>query len=162
MRRLLIPIILAAGLLPAPAYADTYTITLAESLFKGDGDASGGDVSGGGGFSGRLMVFFITEPGGRWSRRAPISGPFFSKPQPIASVEVKDLMPGASIVVESWESSFPDDLDSLDGSWNAHRRQGPKFASGNERSTYRSHLFRHISPPRDERPSTPIPQDASS
>ncbi len=113
MRRLLVPIILAAGLLTASAHADTYSITLAESLFEGDGGVSGGE--GAEGISGRLMVFFITEEGRRWSRRSPISGPFFSKPQPIASVEVKGLMPGASVVVENWESSFPDDLDSLDG-----------------------------------------------
>lgn len=115
MRRLLIPIILITSSLSAAAHADTYTITMAASLFEGDGEDSGGGESGGGGLSGRLMVFFITEQGRRWDRRSPISGPFFSKPQPIASVAVEDFMPGASVIVETWEASFPDDLDTLDG-----------------------------------------------
>jgi hypothetical protein len=83
--------------------------------------------------SGRLVLFFITESGGRWGRRQPVRGPFFDAPQPIASVEVSDLAPGGTIVIDGDAVSFPDSLESLEG---PVRVQALLDASTAERSAF--------------------------
>jgi len=65
--------------------------------------------------TGRLMLFFITEMDGRWWGRSPGTCPFWSPPQPIASVPVRDLAPGGAVEIDATSVSFPSSLDALDG-----------------------------------------------
>jgi hypothetical protein len=91
-------VLAAAG----PVRADAYTVTL---------DPAARDAPA----SGRLVLFFITEQGGRWDRRQPVRGPFFDAPQPIASVAVTDLAPGESVVIGDEAVAFPGSLRALEG-----------------------------------------------
>jgi hypothetical protein len=82
---------------------DNYVVTL---------DASASDAL----VSGRLVLFFVTGDGGRWGRRRPMDAPFFSNPQPIASMEVRDLAPGASVRLgEAPIAAVPRNLGALGG-----------------------------------------------
>ena len=85
-----------------PALADTYIITL-------DSAARSEPATG------RVILFFITEQGRRWTRREPIEAPFFESPQPIASIAVKDFKPGDSVQVDGSLPAFPQPLDKLSG-----------------------------------------------
>ena len=90
-------------LVPGTASADRYVITL---------DPAVADEP----VSGRLMLLFITESGGRWERISPMEdAPFFDPPQPIASVEVRDLKPGESVIVDGSVHAFPKPLSELSG-----------------------------------------------
>jgi hypothetical protein len=100
------------------ASADTYRITL---------DHGARDQSA----DGRVILFFITQSGGRWGQSDPIEAPFFTHPQPIASIEVKDFKPGDSVVIDSSTPAFPHSLDKLDG---AVRVQALLDADQTERS----------------------------
>ena len=64
---------------------------------------------------GRLILFFITQTSERWQRRTPISGPFWEKPQPVASVAVDNLRPGGTVTIDGAAPAFPGPLDELDG-----------------------------------------------
>jgi hypothetical protein len=85
-----------------PAAADAYRVTLDPSARQEAAE-------------GRLILFFVTETGGHWQRVAPVTGPFWDRPQPIASVEVQDLEPGGSVTIDGTAVAFPTSLDSLDG-----------------------------------------------
>ena len=87
------------------ARADSYVITLDPSAVRMRAEP----------VSGRLILFFITKRDGRLSRTDPIQGPFWNPPQPIASVEVRNLQPGGSVTIRQPEGSFPDSLETLDG-----------------------------------------------
>ncbi|MHC5024069.1 MAG: alpha/beta hydrolase [Planctomycetota bacterium] len=102
IQRLVSMIVLAAALCGIAA-ADTYVVTLDPEI-AGDPQAAG-----------RLILFFVTEEGGRWSRIEPRRGPFFGNPQPIASVPVTGLEPGGRVVVDGDAVAFPASIDALDG-----------------------------------------------
>ena len=85
-----------------PAAADTYRVTLDPSVRREPAD-------------GRLILFFVTETGGRWDHIAPETGPFWERPQPIASVAVSGLEPGGFVTIDGTAIAFPTSLDSLDG-----------------------------------------------
>lgn len=89
--------------LAASASADTYTVTFPTAVT--DRPPA----------TGRVILFFITETGPRWSRGRPVHGPFFSKPQPIASVAVENFKPGESVTLDGTTFAFPDSLDTLEG-----------------------------------------------
>jgi len=82
--------------------ADTYTVTL-------DAEARSQAATG------RVVLFFITETQGRWADVKPIDGPFFTNPQPICSVAVKDFKPGDSVNVTNDAFCAGGPLDSLRG-----------------------------------------------
>jgi pimeloyl-ACP methyl ester carboxylesterase len=64
--------------------------------------------------SGRLIIFFVTESGGRWNDVAPVQGPFFSLPQPIASTEIVDLGAGETIEIPSADfATFPSGIHEI-------------------------------------------------
>ncbi|MHC4976037.1 MAG: alpha/beta hydrolase-fold protein [Planctomycetota bacterium] len=83
---------------------DVYRVRFGEDVLAGATD-------------GRLRIFFVTEDGARWERADPLDGPFFSAPQPIASIALKDVEPGQTIdLFTRHMDSFPADLEALDGS----------------------------------------------
>jgi len=65
--------------------------------------------------TGRIVLFFIIREGPGWDERSPLEAPFFRDPQPIASVAVKDLQPGGSVVIDERAVAFPASVDLLDG-----------------------------------------------
>jgi hypothetical protein len=50
-----------------------------------------------------------------WTNDLPIDGPFLERPQPIASVAVKDFKPGEIATVDGSSLAWPASLDRLDG-----------------------------------------------
>src|SRR4030095_2587235 len=102
-RHFVLTTMLAVLNLPATfAGADTYTITL-------DAAARADPATG------RVILFFVTQSGAQWARTEPRDAPFFSVPQPIASIEVRDLKPGDSVTIDGQTAAFPASLDALDG-----------------------------------------------
>ncbi|MHC4415909.1 MAG: alpha/beta hydrolase [Planctomycetota bacterium] len=99
-----------AGLVLAlngPLSADTYVVRLDPSV--------AGPVAPDETVRGRLILFFVTQTSGRWQWVDPIRGPFWHRPQPIASIEVGALPPGGSVTIDGRAVAFPDSLDTLDG-----------------------------------------------
>jgi hypothetical protein len=96
---------LASVIAPAAfARADTYTITLDESLV------------GTPPIAGRVVVFFISDAAADLAGSRPLDGPFFENPQPIASMAVASLASGESITLHASNCvSFPNSIDSLEG-----------------------------------------------
>ncbi len=80
---------------------DSITVTVAGDLQAGLRERP---------LTGRLIVYFITESDRRWSMRQPLRGPWFDKPQPIASMSI-----------EKWDTSQPIVLSDS----NAARFGGP-------------------------------------
>jgi S-formylglutathione hydrolase FrmB len=111
--RLIAPVVLAA-----PAAADSYRVTL-------DPAARSEPATG------RIVLYFITEKGGYWQRVEPSAGPFFQKPQPIASIGVRDFRPGDTVVVDGSSPAAPESIDRLGG---AIRVQAVLDADRTERS----------------------------
>src|SRR5688572_4107064 len=104
IRRILLwvaPAVALAGC-PLASVADTYTVTLDPQLRCGPK-------------TGRVILFFITETGPEWDSIAPMEGPFFGSPQPIASATAENLHPGDSVVLTGQSLAFPGSLDHLDG-----------------------------------------------
>lgn len=66
--------------------------------------------------SGRLILFFAREDSRSRRRARPINGPFFSNPQPIASMAISDWTPGTSIEFED-QAAWPVPLSQLDGDY---------------------------------------------
>jgi hypothetical protein len=100
--RLTIVAAAAALALHAHAGGDTYRVTLDPAARMEPA-------------SGRIVLYFITERGGPWERIEPIRGPFFEKPQPIASIEVRAFGPGDTAVIDSAAAAAPGPLDALSG-----------------------------------------------
>lgn len=98
------PAVFLLALLTAafPASADIYIISFDKSVREQSA-------------TGRIMLFFITESGRYWDRQRPIDGPFFEKPQPIASIGVSDLQPGQEARIDTSIFSFPQPLSELQG-----------------------------------------------
>ncbi len=99
-----------AAALPTKPESDRYVITLAPEVAK--------QLGGGEAGPGRLLLFLIREGtlGGRRLQRAqPMDAPFYTDPQPLASVEVANLKEGEPIVVDGASLAWPTSLDALDG-----------------------------------------------
>lgn len=95
--------LLAALLCAAAARADTIRVLIDNGLVSAP-------------VTGRLVVFFITETGERWERTDPARGPFFSDPQPIASIPVENLRPGVPFNLDTaFMTTFPLDFTRLEG-----------------------------------------------
>jgi hypothetical protein len=82
--------------------SDQYIITL-------DADARAEPATG------RVILFFIDEAEDQQPHRPPAGGPWWDPPQPIASIAVADLAPGASVVIDGSAVGFPGPLNDLDG-----------------------------------------------
>jgi hypothetical protein len=69
--------------------------------------------------SGRIVLFFMTpNPNANrreWPNDLPIDGPFFERPQPIASQAVVNFKPGDVITLDGSSLAWPKSLDTLDG-----------------------------------------------
>lgn len=108
---------------PLPAAKDRYTVTLTA--------ASEGDLG-----PGRVLLFFIAQ-GRRAPRGEPMEAPFYSNPQPIASIEADGLKVSGSVDLDGRSLAWPTSLDELDGEYRVqavYRRNG---AAGSE---LRGHL----------------------
>lgn len=82
---------------------DVYRVRFGDDVLNGPSD-------------GRLRLFFVTETGGRWDGADPLDGPFFSVPQPIASIALHGVEAGQTIdVLTRQMDTFPEDLETLDG-----------------------------------------------
>lgn len=101
--RLIAPIVLATALFATTAAADTYTVRLDPAARQAPA-------------TGRVILFFITETGVWWARRAPALGPFFQPLQPVASIAVDNFRPGGSVTLDGSSLAFPESLDALEGS----------------------------------------------
>jgi len=73
--------------------------------------------------SGRLILFFTPDTP-QWAGIDPAEGPFFSRPQPTASIAVRDVKPGSELVIElAGDASMTSDLvathdlNTLAGRW---------------------------------------------
>ena len=64
---------------------------------------------------GRVILFFITETGRQWDRREPMNAPFYSSPQPVASIAVERFGPGDSILIDDSVFVFPRPLREMGG-----------------------------------------------
>jgi hypothetical protein len=64
---------------------------------------------------GRVILFFITATERPWPFTNPIDGPFFEKPQPIASIAVKDFKGGEVATLDGSSLAWPESLDRLEG-----------------------------------------------
>ena len=66
--------------------------------------------------SGRMIIFLATpsvlQPGDE-----PLDAPFFDHPQPMYSVAVSDLVPGATVTVGADAIAFPESIASLNGTY---------------------------------------------
>jgi hypothetical protein len=69
--------------------------------------------------SGRIVLFFMTPNPivnrREWPNELPIDGPFFERPQPIASVAVTNFKPGDVATLDGSSLAWPESLDKLDG-----------------------------------------------
>ncbi|MHC4947896.1 MAG: alpha/beta hydrolase-fold protein [Planctomycetota bacterium] len=100
---LLLVLACLAGLLGAgPARGDTWVV-------ERDPAVHGGPERG------RVILFFVTREGRRWRRVSPMSAPFFSAPQPIASVAVDAWPADGGVVIDGSAPAYPGPLDTLDG-----------------------------------------------
>ncbi|MDZ4829579.1 MAG: alpha/beta hydrolase-fold protein [Phycisphaerae bacterium] len=117
-----------------PNERDHYVI----SIPKGSDDGLG--IKDGDAGPGRLLLFFIKD-GARGPRGEPMDAPFYSKPQPLASVDLPSLKPGTSVTIDGKTLAWPNSLDSLDGSFRVqavYRRNSQArshLAEGNIYST---------------------------
>ncbi|HRQ76331.1 MAG TPA: alpha/beta hydrolase-fold protein [Phycisphaerales bacterium] len=102
MRTFLIIVLSVASTVACRLQADTYTVMLDAELSMEPA-------------SGRIILFFITEQGREWTRRSPIEGPFFSSPQPIASIAVENFKPGDRAAIDDGVFTFPVPLNQLSG-----------------------------------------------
>lgn len=104
--------------------------------------------------TGRVVLFFITQTRRPYDRLDPLMGPFFEKPQPIASIAVKDFKGGDVITLDGSSLAWPDSLDKLGGKI---RVQAILDADQLERSheqgagnVYSDVVVAEVSPTRDE------------
>lgn len=63
--------------------------------------------------SGRLVVYLVRDGSSIHERRPPGSGPFFDDPQPMFGIDVEDLEPGQSVIVDDAAAAFPMPLSRL-------------------------------------------------
>lgn len=100
----------AAAPAPALPIADRIVVSLPagadESLGIEDGEAG----------PGRLILFFIKDAF-RVPRGDPMDAPFFSKPQPVASVDLQSFASGAAVTVDDSARAWPVAIGDLDGTF---------------------------------------------
>jgi hypothetical protein len=65
--------------------------------------------------TGRMILFLIIATERPWPFTNPIDGPFFEKPQPIASIAVKDFKGGDVATLDGSSLAWPESLDKLEG-----------------------------------------------
>ncbi|MCA9289476.1 MAG: hypothetical protein KDA25_00005 [Phycisphaerales bacterium] len=87
---------------PVAAGGDLYTVTLPEGVRDTP-------------VSGRLLLHFIDANEPSLSRSSPIDAPFYESPQPLAGIDVTDLAPGGSVVIDGGAMAWPGSVDGLDG-----------------------------------------------
>ncbi len=96
----------AAAATAAPA-ADKVTVTLPESAAALVRD--GADT-------GRMLLLFIRQ-GSRLGQADPLDAPFFTNPQPMASVAVPHLKPGRPVEFGADAVIFPEAFERFDGTY---------------------------------------------
>ncbi len=93
---------LALCLATTPAFAT-------DPIFEVSFDASLRDQPA----TGRLVVYLISDTSAENKNNEPAEGPFFDDPQPMFGVDVRDLAPGATAVVDNKATFFPVNLSAL-------------------------------------------------
>jgi len=63
--------------------------------------------------SGRLVVYLVRDGSSIPERRPPGSGPFFDDPQPMFGMDVEELGPGQTVIVDDGAASFPVPMSRL-------------------------------------------------
>src|SRR2546426_901403 len=63
--------------------------------------------------SGRLVVYLISPDSKMPPDKEPAVGPFWSTPQPIYGIDVKNLASGEQVIIDDSASSFPTKLSEL-------------------------------------------------
>lgn len=107
-----------------PASADTFRVTLGKDV------ASAGT-------SGRVILFLVDDSSRRLRDRQPRQAPFFSDPQPVASIGVDKLEPGGVVTIGGDAAAWPASLNKLDGTFRVqavfkcNRDEGSHLAPGN-------------------------------
>jgi hypothetical protein len=114
---------IAATLVAAgEAAADRYTVRLEPALaaairetgLRGAGSGAAGSPHA----PARLVLFFIGEDAALRPGTAPLDGPFFESPQPIASIAFEPPRDGAAGAIDAADpawATFPCPLDGLEG-----------------------------------------------
>jgi len=99
---LLFPGLPLPGLSLQSAAAHTFTVRLAEGVEPAAR-------------SGRILLFFVDVDDRRVGRSMPIEAPFYESPQPIASIAVRNLLPGDEIVIDGSAVAWPVPVTELEG-----------------------------------------------
>ena len=123
MPRLLLCIALITGALAAPAAAKPVTFEVGFDATTRAEPATG-----------RVVVYLLREDAAVSRRATPADAPFYDDPQPLFGVDVTNLAPGATVVIDDQASAFPAppsklpkgkyraqavlDLHRLRGSWS--------------------------------------------
>lgn len=121
-----IALAVALAIVFAARAADRISVQLPESAAA---------LLGKGPTSGRMVVFLKSVRSRE--RGDPADGPFFSDPQPIFSVPVAALRPGATVPFAADVATWPGPVESLDGEFMAQavfrrsRDEGAVLAAGN-------------------------------
>ncbi|GMV26073.1 MAG: hypothetical protein AMXMBFR58_21040 [Phycisphaerae bacterium] len=73
--------------------------------------------------TGRLVVMLVKE-GAKIPRSSqPLDGPFWTDPQPMYGIDVKELKPNTAVMIDSTATSFPCSIDQLpEGQYRAQAR----------------------------------------
>ena len=88
---------------PAVDHAATGAVTIRVSFPKDVREAPA---------TGRLVVMSARK-GSKVGEADPLDGPFWDEPQPMFGIDVKDLAPGASAVIDDGATSFPAPVSKL-------------------------------------------------
>lgn len=94
------------------------------------GDTAGAGLVGGKAEPGRVLLFFI-KVGRRTQRGDPMDAPFYSNPQPVASMEVDGMKVGDEVRFNGSSLAWPASIDELDGDYRVQAvyRRNSAFAS---------------------------------
>jgi len=84
---------------------------------------------------GRLIVFLIKDGSGVDSKAQPISGPFWSKPQPMYGIDLDHAASNGSFTVDDNATAFPESPTKLPaGTYRAHAALIAHHESGSWRN----------------------------
>ncbi len=121
-------VVALAAAVASPLAADTFRVTL-------PADAEATTAA-----SGRLLLFFVDATSRRLQNEQPSDAPFFEEPQPVASIAVENVKPGATFEISKDAVVWPVPLEEFDGQFRiqAVLRIDPHAAAhlapGNRRS----------------------------